>query len=91
MKWKKRDKPQWGAAVGLWAAIYCLIIRLTVALTARTIHRLLEGNMKLLTEFTIPEAGFSVGLWLNTVDLDLFPSLGPGESVTLTEVIHETH
>lgn len=28
---------------------------------------------------------------LNTVDLDLFPSLGPGESVTLTEVIHETH
>lgn len=28
---------------------------------------------------------------LTTVGLDLFPSLGPGESVTLTEVIHETH
>ena len=28
---------------------------------------------------------------LTTVGLDLFPSLGLGESVTLTEVIHETH
>ena len=60
MKWKKRDTLQWDAVVGLWVVINGLIIRITIALTARIIHRLLEGNMKRLTEYTIPETGFSV-------------------------------
>lgn len=47
--------------------------------------------MKLLTEFTIPEAGFYVGLWLNTVDLDLFPSIQPGQSVKLSEICGNIH
>lgn len=29
--------------------------------------------------------------WITDIDKDLFPALRPGESVTLTEVINETH
>ena len=29
--------------------------------------------------------------WIMDIDKDLFPALRPGESVTLTEVINETH
>ena len=60
MRWKKRGMLQWGVVVGLLVAISYPIGRCTVALTAHTIPQLLEERMKRLTEYVIPETGFSV-------------------------------